>query len=191
MTFKTLLAGIVLFGMGAFAPSFAGCVNQVTGDIGNNFSSAVMCTNTLPSPAYQISYYEDNDVMFSMFSFDKINAGYMCISHGEVEGDNLHCRKTGLLRVPNEFKNGGSLVTTFDLNSPTKKRAFAELFSDDFEFSTAKNAAQAERAQCFVGVRDDDVFIAFDSVEIYPLSNCLFAFEEFLADNPKVWLRLN
>ncbi|MBG23567.1 MAG: hypothetical protein CMF22_08940 [Idiomarinaceae bacterium] len=191
MTFKTFLAGIVLFGMGAFAPSFAGCVNQVTGDIGNNFSSAVMCTNTLPNPAYQISYYEDNDVMFSLFSFDKINAGYMCISHGEVEGDNLQCRKTGLRPVPNEFENGGSLVTTFDLSSSTKQRAFAELFSDDFDFSTAKNAAQAERDQCFVGLRGNDVFIAFDSTEIYPLSNCLFAFEVFLADNPKVWLRLN
>lgn len=191
MTFKALVVGVMTLGAGAFAPAFAGCVNQVTGDIGNNFTSAVMCTNTLPSPAYQISYYEDSDVIFSMFSFDKINAGYMCISHGEVEGDNLQCRKTGLSSVPDEFENRGSLVTTFDLSSVSKQPAFTEIFTDDFEFATAKSAAQATRDKCFVGVRDDDVYIVFDSAEIYPLSNCLFAFEEFLADNPKVWLRLN
>lgn len=191
MTFKSLAAGIFILGASVFSPSFAGCISQVTEDIDNNFTSAVMCTNTLPSPTYQISYYEDGNATFSMFSFDKLNAGYMCISHGEVEGDNLHCRKSGVRSVPQEFKNGKILITMMDLSFGPKQRKFKALFNRNFEFATAKTSHQAELNRCFVGVRDDDVFIAFHSNDIYPLSNCLFSFEEFLAENPQVWLRLN
>lgn len=190
MTSKLTSLCFLLTWLGALAPSYAGCVDQVTGDIGNNFTSAVMCTNTLSQPSYQISYYEDSDVMFSMFSFDKLNAGYMCISHGQVEGDNLQCRKTGLRDVPQEFENGRSSVLTYDFNSARFSEDFSALFDDDFEFSTAQNADTARRSQCFVGLRDDEIFIGFDSSNIYPLSNCLFAFEKFIGANPRVGLRL-
>lgn len=190
MTFKSASMVLYITWLGALMPSYAGCVDQVTGDIGNNFTSAVMCTNTLSQPSYQISYYEDSDVTFSMFSFDKINAGYMCISHGEVEGDNLQCRKTGIRDLPSEFKNGRSTVVIYDFNSANSFSNFVSLFDDELEFATSKTANAARALQCFVGVRDDEVFIGLNSTNIYPLSNCLFAFEKFMGANPRVGLRL-
>lgn len=190
MIFKFTSFGLLAVWLGAIAPSFAGCFDQVTGDISNNFTSAVMCSNTLSQPTYQISYYEDSDVMFSMFSFDNFNAGYMCISHGEIEGDNLQCRKTGLRHVPSEFKNGGSTVFTFDFKSADSLRKFRSLFDQDFTFATTDDADSALVSKCFAGVRDDEVYLGFNSADIYPLSNCLFAFEEFIGKNPRAGLRL-
>lgn len=181
---------LLLLWLGAIAPSYAGCVDQVTGDIGNNFSSAVMCTNTLPNPSYQIGYYEDKDVTFSMFSFDKLNAGYMCISHGEVEGDNLQCRKTGLRSTPSTFRNNGSTVTMLDLASTNGKKKLNGILTENLDFSTATTTERVLSEQCFVGVHNTEIYIGYNSKAIYPLSNCLFAFEKFIGENPKVGLTL-
>jgi len=190
MISRSIATLLLIVGLGAFAPSHAGCLDQVTGDIGNNFTSAVMCTNTLSKPSYQISYYEDRTVMFSMFSFDKLNAGYLCISHGEFEGDNLQCRKTGLRAVPQEFKNGNSTVEIFDLSVANQKSKFESLFEDEFTYATSQDSGRSLHENCFVGLRDNTIFMAFNSRNVYPLSNCLFAFEQFLQTNPKIALKL-
>lgn|SRR5690554_1404847 len=190
MTFKALSFSIAILVLEVYAPANAGCVVQVTGNIGNEFTSAIMCSNTLTQPSYQISFYEESSLMFSMFSFDKLNAGYMCISRGDVEGDNLQCRKTGIRAVPKEFKSGGSKILTFNFKSEASLKDFYDLFEDKFTFSTSTNAEDAIDSQCFAGIREKEVYFGFNSTNIYPLSNCLFAFEEFLGRNPRITLRL-
>lgn len=175
---------------GFISPAHAGCVDRITSNIANNFTSAIMCSNTLSNPSYQISYYESSDVAFSMFSFDKLNAGWICINYGEIEGENLKCTSSGLRRTPSEVKNGGSKVQIFDWKIVSDLKKFSAIFDDKMEFQTAKSTEQAVKEGCFVGLRDDEIYMAYNSDAIYPLSNCLFAFEKFLGSNPKVGLKL-
>ncbi|KFZ30638.1 hypothetical protein IDSA_08890 [Pseudidiomarina salinarum] len=173
-----------------FPAAQAGCLDQVTGESGNNFSTAVMCTNTLSQPSYQFSFYENADIFYGMFSFDKRNAGWLCVTHGNIEGDNLKCQKSGLRNVQAAYQNGNSRVEMIDLDHRDATDRMAAILDSDLDFSTAGRSADITEVGCLAAVNNSAIYLAYSASNIYSLSNCLFAFEKFLSKNPRLALKL-
>ncbi|PNU18534.1 hypothetical protein C2E25_17145 [Geothermobacter hydrogeniphilus] len=182
---KTGLVSIFfLLLLGALSLAHGGCLTRDVADISGNIQTYFVCKNTLPSPDYLIASYMGPKISFTVFSFDKSGASYLCHDYESKYDSDYRCEKGGIRDVLSEYRNKKTKVLTYDIGD-VDENLIKKIFKRKPIFATSETQEGIMVDKCFSAIVDDDVYLIYDRKSFVEFYKCLIRMEHYFEKNKK------